>query len=211
MQEDRHDKCVRITGLWEMTDLQSSFKAVDESTGEELIIYTAGYSRNCTNIGDVLEPDEFTLTPINFNDYSPLNLPPGVEYYANKKGIVRVEPPMICPYCRSGVKVVHHNEVYNKSYGDWPWLYKCSNSKCDTHVGIHKYTDIPLGRLANKHLRNLRKFVKNIFVNSWMYKKNIDIAYKKLAKDLALSSEATHFGNFNTVQCHNALDAMCKW
>ena len=63
-----------------------------------------------------------------------------------------------CPYCGAEVELKSAYEVYHTANSrDWGNLWVCSNyPRCDAYVGCHKNTDIPLGRLANSRLRELK-------------------------------------------------------
>lgn len=50
-----------------------------------------------------------------------------------------------CDYCGRQAEYVDSKVVYGKSYG---MMYLCRN--CMAYVGVHKGTDKPLGRLAQK-------------------------------------------------------------
>lgn len=60
----------------------------------------------------------------------------------------------ICPYCDNESELVDSEVVYGKSYG---MMFLCS--PCDAYVGCHKDSpnNRPLGTLANRSLRSLRK------------------------------------------------------
>ncbi len=46
----------------------------------------------------------------------------------------------------------------NKCNEDWPWVYICEG--CGSYVGMHPFTDIPLGTLADAATREARKECK---------------------------------------------------
>jgi DNA-directed RNA polymerase subunit RPC12/RpoP len=70
--------------------------------------------------------------------------------------------PTTCPYCNSKVICTSNAEIYGKEYGNGR-CYKCTS--CDAYVGVHDGTNIPLGRLANKQLRELKKkFIHNLIL-----------------------------------------------
>ena len=129
----------------------------------------------------------------------------------SKKAIKRVKNPLpspeCCPYCNGGVIKANNKEVYNgRSYGEWPYVYMCI--ECDAHVGMHPYTDIPLGTLANKETRNARKQCKEPFEalhrTGKLTRKD---AYQRLADKLGIPKEECHFGWFDTAMCHKAAKA----
>ena len=117
---------------------------------------------------------------------------------------------MKCPYCGSKLLLKNSNEVYNNSkyYGK---MWVCKNyPKCDSYVGCHKDTDIPLGRPANKRLRTLKKEAHRWFDPIWksglMTRKE---AYRWLADMLHIDCEECHIGLFDIKQCQKVI-YLCK-
>jgi len=142
------------------------------------------------------------------NPWNPWNNP-------NPAAIRRVPYPTAkphsCPYCQSPVELVNNAVVYNKrSFGDWPYLYICSNrQKCDAYVGLHPETDIPLGTLANKETRDARLAVKGVFNRIWQDKHmSRSEAYRFLAKRMQISDRDAkrdcHIALFDVAQCRKA-------
>jgi len=62
---------------------------------------------------------------------------------------------VICPYCSNPAEWVDNAEVYGRSYGKSSMIWLCR--PCGAYVGCHNNTTKPLGTLANKELRDLRK------------------------------------------------------
>lgn len=58
----------------------------------------------------------------------------------------------ICPYCGKPTEYVDSSVIYGYSYG---MIYLCRD--CRAYVGVHKGTDLALGRLANAELREAKK------------------------------------------------------
>lgn len=111
--------------------------------------------------------------------------------------------PVECPHCRSSVSVVRNDEIYGKCYGDWPWAYLCDG--CGAYVGMHPFTAIPLGTLANEEQRRARKTCKVDFEVLWKTGRiTRDQAYAELADHMGIEKEACHFGWFDVDQCHAA-------
>ena len=107
----------------------------------------------------------------------------------------------ICPYCKSETKVLTEKEVYGKEYKGRK-IIACKNyPKCDSYVGTHD-NGKPLGRLADKYLRQIKKDTHERFDRLWkdklMTRKD---AYKWLSEQLKIPFEYTHIGNFNTATC----------
>ena len=72
---------------------------------------------------------------------------------------------------------------------------------CDSYVGTHD-DNKPLGRLANKELRNLKKQAHVFFDKIW--KENLidrDVLYMQLASFLKLPLQYTHIGMFQEKTC----------
>jgi len=101
------------------------------------------------------------------------------------------------------VQIVHHDYVYGRVYGEWPWVYMCK--ACWAYVGMHPFTNIPLGTLADAQLRKARKECKQPFEVLFQSKKMTrDQAYAGLAAHMRLTSETCHFGWFDIGQCEKA-------
>lgn len=115
--------------------------------------------------------------------------------------------PTVCSCCFSErVELVENSEIYHgRSYGEWPYAYLCRC--CGAYVGLHPVTDIPLGTLADKPLRDARNGCKRPFEMIWrngaMTRKE---AYAWLAKGLGITAEECHFGLFDIERCQRARD-----
>ncbi|MNP36420.1 hypothetical protein D3C76_1298080 [compost metagenome] len=115
--------------------------------------------------------------------------------------------PTSCPYCSSSVVFTSNAEVYGKEYGNGR-CYKCTS--CDAYVGVHTGTDIPLGRLANRELRELKKKCHTLFDPVWKLNKNIkrEQAYGRLANVLGIPHAECHFGWFDREMLHRSLEIL---
>ena len=114
-----------------------------------------------------------------------------------------IPPPKHCRYCSDDVHIVNNQEIYGRAYGRWPWAYCCKN--CGAYVGMHPFTDIPLGTLADKKLRNARKESKEPFER--LREDGVmsrDDAYAGLAAHMGLGVEQCHFGWFELADCEKA-------
>jgi hypothetical protein len=102
------------------------------------------------------------------------------------------------------VKLVSNSVVYKgREYGDWPYMYDCR--LCDAYVGLHPDTDIPLGTMAVKALREARKSSKAVFIKMYESKTwTRKTAYAWLAKELGIDAGECHFGWFNELDCQRA-------
>lgn len=127
-------------------------------------------------------------------------VPPSPLPYVSRKALARVKdylpPPNCCPWCQKPVKLVNNSEVYGKEYGNWPYMYWCK--LCDAYVGLHPDTDLPLGTLATREVRNARSRSKDAFHS--MLKQlgiNRDAGYKLVSAGLNIPAKECHFGWFD--------------
>ncbi len=128
----------------------------------------------------------------------------------SKKATARVKNPLPapteCPHCQGKhIEIVHHEDIYGKAYGEWPWTYLCTG--CRAYVGMHPFTNIPLGTLADAPLRRARNECKQPFEVLHKSKKMTrDQAYAGLATHLNIPEEECHFGWFDAATCERARD-----
>jgi len=109
-----------------------------------------------------------------------------------------------CDYCGRQAEYVDSKVIYGKSYG---MVYLCRN--CMAYVGVHKGTNIPLGRLANAELRYWKKAAHAAFDPMWLYgrfRNHRNAAYAWLAQKMELPIEKTHIGMFDVAQCKKAIE-----
>ncbi|WP_425054758.1 zinc-finger-containing protein [Pseudomonas abyssi] len=137
--------------------------------------------------------------------------PPFPLPYVSRRALKRVKNPIpaptCCPFCGSDVSLVGNEDIYGRRYGDWPFAYKCDDDDddCDSYIGLHPDTDIPLGTLANKPMREARKSSKSVFMRladhqGWTRKES----YPWLAEQLGIEVEECHFGWFDVDRCNQA-------
>lgn len=107
----------------------------------------------------------------------------------------------VCPYCNSSTRVVDEVYIYGRSYKDRLMICCKNYPTCDAYVGTHDDGE-PLGRLANKNLREMKIKAHNAFDKIWKENKmNRGEAYEKLADYLGLPDKYTHIGMFNPETC----------
>jgi len=73
-------------------------------------------------------------------------------------------------------------------------------TSCDSYVGVHSGSRIPLGRLANKELRNLKMQCHGLFDPAWKgpaKRISRSKAYERLAKLIGIPQRECHFGHFD--------------
>lgn len=128
----------------------------------------------------------------------------------------KVKDPILsgreCPYCHKPTEFVDSSVVYGSSYG---MIYLCK--PCDAYCGVHKGTDVALGRLANETLRSLKKQAHSFFDGLWKRKMKTGFrkghsrskAYRWLSEQMSLPAELTHIGMFDEDQCKKVIE-LCK-
>lgn len=132
----------------------------------------------------------------------------------SKKATARVLDPLpeptICRLCGGPVEIRSHREVYGRNYSTWPWLFVCT--LCAARVGMHPFTCIPLGTLADDTTRKARQQAKVFFESLWDAEKpqmSRTEAYAWLATKLGLTLAECHFGMFDVPMCDRA-QAECE-
>ena len=121
----------------------------------------------------------------------------------------KLPAPTTCHYCDGKVTLTNNKAIYGKSYGKWPYIYLCQS--CGASVGVHPFTEIPLGTLADKNTKHARQKSKSVF--KIIYESKLASrgqAYKLLADKLGISVDECHFGWFDKQICDKALTASLK-
>jgi ssDNA-binding Zn-finger/Zn-ribbon topoisomerase 1 len=107
-----------------------------------------------------------------------------------------------CPHCGAIAVVRPAADIYGdpSNHGE---LYVCSNyPRCQSYVGIHPGTMIPMGTLANGDLRNLRIKAHRTFDRIWQNKiMSRDSAYRWMADYFGLRLQDAHIGMFGEYRC----------
>jgi len=119
----------------------------------------------------------------------------------------------ICPYCGAHAVLADSAEVYHgRDYGKI-WLCRW----CEAWVGVHKGDgqNRPLGRLANKELREAKRRAHAVFDPLWARKLERDgcskaeargAGYRWLAQQLGIPREECHIGRFDVEQCARVVE-----
>ena len=112
-----------------------------------------------------------------------------------------------CPYCGAPA-VLRQDDYVHGSRGQGKFLYVCKNyPACDSYVGVHEGTKIPLGTLANKTLRRKRIKAHRIFNLLWekrlMTKKE---AYRWMEYFMGLKKDDGHIAMFSDYRCEVLID-----
>lgn len=109
---------------------------------------------------------------------------------------------VMCPYCDKPARLVDSIEIYKRrSYG---WAWWCE--PCDAHVGCHKKTYTPLGRLANRELRHWKQEAHKAFDPLWKSSamRRAD-AYKLMQSLMGMTPDEAHIGEFDVEQCQKLI------
>lgn len=126
----------------------------------------------------------------------------------------RVPAPLDVPeycHCCGGqtVECMHHDLVYGRAYGEWPWMFRCLT--CEATVGMHPFTNIPLGTLATRAMRSARTAAHAAFnplFESGAMKRTQ--AYTWLAAQLGIANvEQCHIGLFDIETCIRVVE-VCR-
>lgn len=120
---------------------------------------------------------------------------------------IHLDPPTRCPECGSDyVRLVENKVMYGKNFGVWPWIYFCYS--CTAAVGCHPNTEIPMGIMAGKEVRQLRRAAHKVFDPLWQNTKWLkrSSAYVWLAKEMGIPPEHCHISWFNSEQCQQVID-----
>ncbi len=121
--------------------------------------------------------------------------------------------PPDCEKCLVPANLLTSSEaIYGKDYGP---VWVCGNfPACDARCGCHPGSHRPLGTLADRHTRNMRKAVHNAFDPLWKrgtIKRSR--AYETLAERMGIEVFNCHVGMFTVDQCRQALriiPRLCK-
>lgn len=122
-----------------------------------------------------------------------------------------------CPYCGRESLFKNAGEVYGAKWSHVGNLYVCAGyPKCDSYVGCHKGTDKPLGRMANKELRQSKSKAHQMFDALWRKKmattglsKKVcrGLAYAWLSKQTGIDPDRCHIGMMDVDQCRKVAAA----
>lgn len=130
----------------------------------------------------------------------------------SRRAVKRVLNPLPvpdhCHLCGGACAIVNNTVIYGREYGEWPWAVRCE--KCNAYVGLHPFTDIPLGTLANAPMRAARKVAKAWFNPLWeVGPMTRTEAYAWLAQAMGIANvEECHIGWFDIAQCQAVVAAV---
>lgn len=118
---------------------------------------------------------------------------------------------MRCPYCGSSVKFRSADGIYRDN-SNRTMLYVCSHyPECDSYVRVHTGTRVPVGSMANKKLRTLRKTAHEYF--DQLYQSGLmdkQAAYQWLSDLIAAPLSEAHIGYLGEYYCQVVIDECRK-
>jgi hypothetical protein len=134
----------------------------------------------------------------------PARTGPVTPFNPSRRATARVLNPLpvpdTCPHCGAEVWIGSNAKIYGREFGEWPWALMCTG--CDSYVGLHPFTGIPLGTLATPEIRRARKAAKAKFNPLWQGGPLTRTeAYAWLAGALSVPVEQCHIGWFDVGQC----------
>ncbi len=138
---------------------------------------------------------------------------PKTPWNPSRRASARVKDPLPAPLvhdaCGSAVEIVGNEKLYGRPYGKWPWAYRCTG--CGAYVGMHPFTDIPLGTLADSPTREARKRAKAAFNPIWQGgSMTRNEAYAWLAGQLGIAKVGEcHIGWFDVATCDRVVE-VCR-
>lgn len=110
-----------------------------------------------------------------------------------------------CPYCRVPARRVDSANIYHgRSFG---LIYLCTNyPQCDARVGAHSRTKRPLGTMARKTLRGLRRECHAKFDPLWKDGTlTRSAAYQFLERLMRVGVAEAHIARFDERRCRDFL------
>lgn len=115
---------------------------------------------------------------------------------------------MRCPYCGSPVILRSADGIYREN-ANGTMLYVCKRyPACDAYVRTHPGTNRPVGTLANRELRSLRReahrYFDRLYLSGMMRKEQ---AYEWLAHLIQAPMSEAHIGCLGEYYCRQVIDA----
>lgn len=111
--------------------------------------------------------------------------------------------PIRCPYCGAQAALRPSTVVYGDKARPGEFLYVCPRyPACNSYVGAHKKSLLPMGTMANGDLRNKRIRAHQAFDRLWKYGiMEKWQAYRWMQAKFSLSSEQAHIAKFSEYMC----------
>lgn len=117
------------------------------------------------------------------------------------KAVVSGKKP-ICPYCNAQSEIRSLAEVTGNKNSKGK-VFVCKNfPECNSYVKVNDQTGLPMGTMANKHLRDLRaeahRQIARLYADGLGTR---DSTYEWMASRLGLNRRETHIGLFQEYYC----------
>lgn len=110
-----------------------------------------------------------------------------------------------CDFCNGPVVKTSNAEIYGKEFGNG-MCYLCRN--CKASVGTHN-NGKPLGILANREMRALKKCCHELFDYVWRFGGlTRSGAYTILSEKLGIDRKDCHFGHFGIDMLHKSIKVL---
>lgn len=120
------------------------------------------------------------------------NLCPAFYFKCAMSNNNNLSKPIQCDNCCSfNIELTTNDKIYKVKRGNWPFIYYCND--CGCAVGCHKNSFIPLGKMADRQTRRLRRKAHIEFDKLW---KNGLLSRSKAYNWLALQL------NIDYSECH---------
>lgn len=116
-----------------------------------------------------------------------------------------------CPYCHREAELVKGVAIYGHHRPDLMYhnFWRCK--PCGAHVGCHRNSFRPLGRLANAELRKAKMAAHAAFDPLWKSgEMTRSEAYAWLASTLGISQANCHIGMFDVDGCNAVIAAVAE-
>ena len=114
-----------------------------------------------------------------------------------------------CPYCKAKATLHPASYVFGEAAKPDSFLYVCDRyPACDSYVGAHRSSKLPMGTLADGDLRHKR--IQAHKALGWLWNSGLMTktqAYKWLQAKLGLSSEQAHIAKFSHYMCDSLIAA----
>lgn len=118
------------------------------------------------------------------------------------------EYTVICDYCQQEAELVYGDAIYpHRQDLHLKRFWRCVS--CQAYVGCHKFTEEPLGRLANAELRKMKMGAHSAFDPIWWGSKGKTTrseAYAWLSDQLGIPFPECHIGMFDVEMCRNVIE-----
>lgn len=115
---------------------------------------------------------------------------------------------VICDYCQQEAELVYGDVIYpHRQDLHLKRFWRCK--PCQAYVGCHKFTEEPLGRLANTELRKMKMEAHSAFDPIWRGSKGKTTrseAYAWLADQLGIPFPECHIGMFDVEMCRKVIE-----